>query len=284
MRTALLMVTAAALVRAEKVLVYSPFTRVDPTGQVVKADRGAVQPRHILSPGIPRNAFSSLRIVVELDKPGGYFLDIGQNPENAVRATLYRENWVETPDGYLPDTLTKVAIPYQGFATDFRVPGQKVVSFWLDMWVDAKAEVDRVKVEPQLWPESVQDWIVYPMEVRIQQPVVPATKQLALPELPELGAPADAVAYPFLRAKLCGGKLAPATDPPGQTTGRELLRRNVAQHIALGATLELQPLFTKAAGVTDISRWCKAPATPPAGPEWYLRFRDLVYHAMGAGD
>jgi hypothetical protein len=30
-------------------------------------------------------------------------------------------------------------------------PGQKVVTFWLDMWVDAKAPVDRIKVEPQLW-------------------------------------------------------------------------------------------------------------------------------------
>ena len=46
-----------------------------------------------LSPGVPRNAFSSLRIVVTLDKPAKYILDIGQNPENAVKATLYKEKF-----------------------------------------------------------------------------------------------------------------------------------------------------------------------------------------------
>ena len=56
---------------------------------------------------MPRNGVSPLRIVVELDKPEPYSLDIGQNPENAVKARLYRENFIDTPQGFIPDTLTE---------------------------------------------------------------------------------------------------------------------------------------------------------------------------------
>ena len=285
MRFALFLLLTAAFAHGDKVHVYSPFTRVGPDGEVVKPDRGNAAPRHILSPGVPRNAFSSLRIVVELDKPGGYFLEIAQNPDNAVKATLYRENWIETPQGYIPDTLTRVSIPYQGFATDFRLPGQRVVSFWLDMWVDENAPVDRVKVEPQLWPESVKDWIVYPMEVRIQQPVVPAAGPVALPPLPPLTASADAVTYPFLQSTLCGISLpSTKTEEPGQTTNRLLLRRNVAQQLMLAKGVDAKALFAKALQLPDPQPWCRKPVTPPAGPEWFLRFRDAIYRAKGAGD
>jgi hypothetical protein len=266
--------------------VYSPLTRVDPRGEVVKADRGKAQPRHILSPGVPRNAWSSLRIVVEFDKPQSYHLDIGQNPDNAVKTTLYRENFVESPDGYLPDSLTKVSIPYQGFPADFRLPGQRVVTFWLDMWVDAKAEVDRVKVEPQLYAEALRDWIVYPMEVRIQQPVVPSKVNVRLPELPPVTAAADAVAHALVQAAVCNAPgIKSAPDSPGQLTGRQLMRRNVAQHMAIApAPEELRALWSKATGLADPGAWCAKPFTPAAGPEWYLRLRDAIYRARGAED
>jgi hypothetical protein len=269
---------------AQKLHVYSPLTRIDPSGQVVKQDRGSAEPRHILSPGFPRNAYSSLRVVVELDKPEGYFLDIGQNPENAVKATLYREIYTETPSGFVPDALQPVSIPYRGFPTDFHYPGQRVVTFWLDMWVDRNAPVDRVKVEPQLYVDSVQDWIVYPMEVRIQQPVVPAHKPASW-SLPSPVQPADAVAYEPLRSALCSAS-APASkpEPTGAKTGRQLMLRNVAQHLALiRDTAAAQAHFAKAAGV-DLKTWCAKPSTPPRGPEWYLRFRDLIYRQAGASD
>ena len=280
-----ILLAASFLASAEKVHVYSPFTRIGPDGEVVKPDRGSATPRHILSPGVPRNAFSSFRIVVELDKPGGYFLEIAQNPENAVKATLYRENWIETPQGYIPDTLTRVSIPYQGFATDFRLPGQHVVSFWLDMWVDENAPVDRVKVEPQLWPESVKDWIIYPMEVRVQQPVVPSVDNAPLPALPALTAPADAAAFPFLQSLICGMEFKrEAAEERGQSNNRQLLRRNIAQQAALAKSVDAKSLFAKAIQLPDPQPWCKKPVTPPAGPEWYLRFRDSVYRAAGAGE
>ena len=282
MRILFLTVCTALLCSGQRLHVHSPLTRIDPGGEVVKADRGKLEPRHILSPGFPRNAYSSVRIVVEFDKPESYTLDVGQNPENAVKATLYREVFVETANGWIPDSLQPVSIPYKGFPTDFRLPGQRVVTFWLDMWVDRKAEVDRVKVEPQLYVTSVDDWVIYPMEVRIQDPVVPDLKPRAS-KLPPVTAPADESVHGPLRAAMCG--LAETTGSrAGQLTVRDLLRRNVVQHMALaGDTASLQQAFTKASGI-DAAVWCKAPSTPPAGPEWYLRLRDLIYRLAGAED
>ena len=90
MRFALIFLAAALPCLPQKLFVYSELTRIDPFGKVIPQDRGA-DPRHILSPGIPRNATSSLRIVVQLDQPGSYHLDIAQNPDNAVRSMLYKE-------------------------------------------------------------------------------------------------------------------------------------------------------------------------------------------------
>ena len=95
MKLAVLGLLAWALCSAQTstLKVVSEFTRIDPFGEIVPQDRGKAEPREFLSPGIPRNAFSSLRIVVTLDKPATYVLDIGQNPENAVKATLYKERF-----------------------------------------------------------------------------------------------------------------------------------------------------------------------------------------------
>jgi hypothetical protein len=283
MRTLFLTALTVAVCFGQRVHDYSPLTRVDPSGQVIKADRGQRQPRHILSPGVPRNAWSSVRVVVEMDKPEAYTLDVGQNPENAVKATLYREVFVETADGWIPDSLQPVSIPYKGFPTDFRLPGQRVVTFWLDMWVERNAEVDRVKVEPQLSVASIDDWVVYPMEVRIQDPVAPALKMTYSSKLPAVTSPADETVRGPLRAAMCGVAESVGSKS-AQLTARDLLRRNVLQHTALaGDKAGLQAAFTKASGI-DAAAWCKSPSTPPAGPEWYLRLRDLIYRLAGAED
>lgn len=267
----------------QKLHVYSPLTRVDPSGAIVKPDRGSAEPRHILSPGVPRNAWSSFRVVVEVDKPELFQLDIAQNPDNAVEARLYRESFAETDSGFVPDALEPVKIPYRGGPQDFRMPHQRFVSFWLDIRVPRDAEVDRIKVEPQLYLESIQDWVVYPMEVRIQQPVVPNMTETFATERPELTAPSDAAVRGPLRAALCG-KAEKIGERPSQLTGRDLIRRNVLQHLKLIPAGELTLLFTRFSGSTDIKRWCESPSTPAAGPEWYLRLRDGIYRRAGAGD
>lgn len=274
-RTCVIIFTAAIACQAQRVLVYSPLTRIDPFGHVVKADRGTAEPRDILSPGVPRNGITPLRLVVAMETPETYWLEVGQNPADTLRIKLWKEVFVETPQGWIPDTLQEVSHPYRGFASDFKLPGQKAVSFWLEMTVPKDAEVDRMKVEPQLYVDSIKDWIIYPMEVRVHPSQLPDGKRPGFGgPLPPLTAPADAALHPVL----CGST--EKTVAVGQLTNRERLRDYAAQDLRLlKDRTQLEALFLKVAGATDLKPWCKAPKTLPMGPEWYLRLRDAIYRA-----
>ncbi len=152
MRLALICVCAPLI--AQSVRVYSEFAAIDAKGEVTSP----AQPREILSPAIVRNGFTSFQIVVQVDADTSYWLYVGQNPEDAVRVTVYRESG---------DKLEPVALPYEGKSTQV---------FWMDLWADRDAPVRRIKVEPQL--NIGQDWVQYPMEVRVMDAVVPdATTQ-----------------------------------------------------------------------------------------------------------
>src|SRR5690606_36465246 len=109
------------------------------------------------------------------DRPTKYILDVGQNPENAVQVTLYKEKFEKHGEQWIPDGLEAVKMPFDGYFAETDIPGQRVLTFWADMWVPGTAEVDRIKVEPQAWVSYADDWFTYPMEVRIMA--------LALPEL-----------------------------------------------------------------------------------------------------
>ncbi len=251
--------------------VYSEFTRIDPFGQIVAQDKGSGEPRHILSPGAPRNAFSSLRIVVTMDKPGKYILDIGQNPENAVKATLYKERFEKHGGQWIPDGLEPVKIPYEGvFPEGEGIPGQTAVTFWLDMWAARNAEVDRIKVEPQAWIGYADDWFTYPMEVRILDAVLPdvSPKSAALPKITERS---DASVLRPMRAAFCG-----SPEPAGQTTegARAFIRRNSLQYLALSKPVVTAKLL-RASKAPTLQGWC-ASTPDKTGPEWFLRFRDLL--------
>jgi hypothetical protein len=239
--------------------VVSEFTRIDPFGQIVPQDRGSAEPRSILSPGVPRNAFSSFRIAITFDKPAKYVLDIGQNPENAVKSTLYRERFEKHGDLWIPDALEEVKIPYEGEFPDVDIPGQKTVTFWLDTWVAKTAPVDRIKLEPQAWVSYANDWFTYPMEVRILEAILPAalSKPAALPKVTDRS---DAALTGPLRAALCGTKEAPGDS---ELNARALIRRNVLQLTATGRL----PLPRT---------WCSGSAPPPGGPEWFLKVRDSM--------
>jgi hypothetical protein len=236
--------------------VFSEFTRIDPFGQVVPQDRGGTEPRSILSPGVPRNAFSSFRIAVTFDKPAKYVLDIGQNPENAVKATLYRERFEKHGESWIPDGLQQVKIPYEGDFPDVDIPGQSTVTFWLDTWVAKTAPVDRIKVEPQLWVSYANDWFTYPMEVRILDAVLP-TVQAKPAALPKVTDRSDSALIGPIRAALCD-----KPEAPGDTAinGRALIRRNVLQLLA-------------AKKLTLSRTWC-SDGIPASGPEWFLKMRD----------
>jgi hypothetical protein len=271
----LAVVTLPCLAQVETLRVFSEFTRIDPFGHIVKQDRGTAAPRHILSPGVPRNASSSLRIVVTLDKPTKYILDIGQNPENAVKATLYKEKFEKAGERWIPDGLEPVKIPYESTFPDDAVPGQTAITFWLDMWVAKDAPVDRIKVEPQLWVGTADDWFTYPMEVRVLETVVPNAGDSAA-ALPAITDRSDAAAVRPLRAAYCS--TAEPLAPP-VVNARALIRRNALQALWLKNPASASHLL-KISKQPSIQSWCSA-RPDPTGPEWFLRFRDLVYQSSG---
>jgi hypothetical protein len=260
--TVALAILTATPVPAATLRVVSELTRYAPDGQVLTQDRGG-EPRAILSPGVARNAHASFRIVVSFDKPEEFTLDVGQNPENAVQVKLYDERgggFKETP---LP----------------VKSRGEKTVTFWMDIWVDKNAPVDRIKVEPQLYINSEADWYTYPMEVRILE-AVPDVRP-ASARIPGPAAPSDHAAFGPLRATLCG-KPEPA-GAAGPASAQALIRRNAVEHMALAKIAAaragrdvLLDAFMKASGEQSPAKWCAAPFTPRHGPEWYLRLRDAV--------
>jgi hypothetical protein len=149
-RFGLLLICLAAA-DAQSLNVYSEFAEINSNGVVT----APANPREILSPAIVRNGFTSFQVVVKVAPETSYWFYVGENPEDAVRVTLYRESG---------DKLEPVELPYEGRSTQV---------FWLDVWADREALVRRVKVEPQLKVD--RDWVTYPMEVRVMDAVVPDT-------------------------------------------------------------------------------------------------------------
>jgi hypothetical protein len=142
------MLAAASLI-AQWLQVYSEFVKFNPQGEAI----APAVPREILSPALVRNGFTSFQIAVRVDPGTPYSLVVGENPEDAVKATVYRERG---------DKLEPVSLPYSGDTTQV---------FWMDVWTDRDAPVRRIKIEPQLNVNN--DWVVYPMEARVMKATVP---------------------------------------------------------------------------------------------------------------
>lgn len=234
-----LTVLFTACIYAQPILVYSEFARVSANGNV----SAPANPREILSPAVTRNGFTSFQVVVKGTEGAPWQLFVAQNPENAVGVTLYRENG---------DRLEPVTQPARGVNTQV---------FWMDLWADKNARVQRIKVEPQL--NMNNDWTIYPMEVRIMAATVPDGTWPA-----GTAAPGE-----VMRGFLCGALStpAPSTDaalPPGPTIPA-LRFRNAQQDRALApkaSRIDLQTHFGD----------CGAP--PPAdNPEWYFKIRDFLF-------
>ena len=236
MRTAALLALAAGALCAQTVQVYSEFAQINDAGEVLAPGN----PREILSPAVARNAFSSFQIAIQVPKGTKFLVYVGQNPDDAAKVTLYRRR---------AGKLEPIELPYSGESSQV---------FWMDLWLDANAPVRRVKIEPQVGIDG--DWVTYPMEVRVMEPVVP-------------GSPAatQGVASPFevIRAFLCGTKMRPVANPV--PVGADLLFRNAQQDVALAAagSMPLRDEMKKAMGGCNTN--------PPADPEFYLRLRDYLF-------
>lgn len=236
MRLAPLLILFSVAAAAQPLSVYSEFAHIDAKGKVT----APASPREILSPALARNAWESFQIVVEPSDAAPWQLFVAQNPENAVQVTLYRE---------VGDKLEPVTQPVSGTGTQV---------FWMDLYTAKTAPVERIKVEPQL--NIHNDWVIYPMEGRIMDAVVPD---------PAEGGWTVGVAAPgsVMGQFLCGNQFmvvgATASDQA------KLRNRNAQQDRALAAKADRAELQAKFGS-------CDAPA-PADNPEWYHRVRDFLF-------
>jgi hypothetical protein len=240
MNRALILSLLSLTASAQTVQVYSEFARLSESGEVL----APTDPREILSPAVPRNAFSTFQIAIQVPRGSKYIVFIGQNPVDTVKVTLYRR---------AGERLEPAALPYESVSSQV---------LWLDIWVNATTPARRLKVEPQVFIDGA--WITYPMEVRVSEVVVPDHP------------PPAGVASPFdvARAFLCGGQLPPIA---GRVPiGADLQFRNAQQDVALLA----QSSAAQREEARKVMGGCTAP--PSAKPavadaELYLRLRDLFF-------
>jgi len=237
MKWALLLGLASGFLFGQSIQVYSEFAQLSDSGEVVAPEN----PREILSPAVARNAFSSFQLAIQVPSGVKFLVYIGQNPDNAAKVTLYRR------DG---PTLVPVVAPYEGVSSQVLV---------MDLWVDANAPVRRVKIEPQVGIDG--EWVIYPMEVRVSEPVVPkATAESTMTPLE------------IMRLYLCQGRRFVTLDGHGVGVSLPSLHaRNAQQDVELasvGSDAVRQEIM-RAMGGCD--------AKPPADPEFYLRVRDIFF-------
>jgi hypothetical protein len=234
MKWALLLGLAAASLAAQSVRVYSEFAQLNAAGEVVAPEN----PREILSPAVPRNAFSSFQLAIQVPRGEKFLIYIGQNPYNAAKVTLYRR------DG---GKLVPVVVPYEGVSSEV---------LWMDIWVDADAPVRRVKIEPQVGIGG--EWLTYPMEVRVVEPVVP-----------KVTVESTMMPLELMRLYLCQGRRRDTSDGVGVSQA-SMRARNAQQDVELAAAGSdaTRQAIKRAMGGCE--------AKPPADPEFYLRLRDLL--------
>jgi len=259
--------------------VLSEFQRVDPFGDVVPVDR-TPQPREILSPGVARNAFASFHVVVTAPEREPFFVYVQTNPADVFQISLYKELYVKTENGWIPDALEPVKLP--AFDTlpylPLPIPGQNTVSYWMDIWVPAETTVQRVRLEVLL--KIGRGWIEYPMEVRVMPAVAPTVQERQVAFPPATARAAAAVDGPF-RNFLCNER---EKGQEERLTVRRLIHRNAVQDLALARAAQGQDLraeLMRRSGVSDKKRWCQSPAAATPGTEWFLRVRDAIYQKSG---
>ena len=273
----------AGPVPAQSLRVLSEFQRVDPFGDVVPVDR-TPQPREILSPGVARNAFASFHIVASTPDREPFFIYVQTNPPDAFQISLYKELYVKTEAGWIPDVLEPMKQPIFDTLPYFPMPiaGQTTSSYWMDIWVPADTPIQRVRLEVMM--KVGRGWLMYPLEVRVMPAVAPPIKERQV-ALPPPTARADAAVYGPLRNFLCRAR------EPGRKerlTMRRLIHRNAVQDLALAQTLDdragdFRAELLHRAGAQDNKQWCHSPPfLEPPGTEWFLRLRDAIYRKGGA--
>ena len=176
----------AGVACAQSIEIYSEFQRPDPFGGIVRADR-ATRPREILSPAVPRNGHASFHIAVSVPGKESYLLYVATNPLDACRVTVYKEHFVRTPDGWIPDRLTELhRLPDFGAMPDpdDGIEEQNTRVYLLDLWIPPDTRPGRFRLEVQL---KVAGWSIRPLEVRVVEARVPDLPHGDPRALPSIG-------------------------------------------------------------------------------------------------
>ena len=255
------------MARGQSVEIFSEFQRPDPFGGIVPADRG-LRSREILSPAVARNGHASFHIAVSVPAKETFLLYVATNPLDACRVSAYKEHFVKTQEGWIPDRLTELQrLPDFGVMPDpdDGIEGQNTRVYLLDLWIPPDTHAGRFRLEVQL---KVASWIIRPLEVRVMDARIPDLPKGALvtPALVERGS--DMTALAVVAAYLSGASPAAGLQP---TTVRDILRRNAAQDMALASRADL------ARRVTDLLALNASFRPRPLGAEWYLRIRDFLF-------
>ena len=241
----------------------SEYQRIRPDGETVLADR-IEHRREIISPAVARNAWTTFRVVVEAPPVKPYYIYIAQNPDGVVAATLYQEEYVKQGDEWVPDKAKPVALPVAATLGE----GQKTQSYLLDVWVPESAPVGRFRLEVQV--NANDRWLIYPLEVRVSQAMVPAKATTA-------AAPRDYV---------CGPPATPRPSPD-LTRAAGFVGRNIAQDLMLARVREsAEPrdqiigALLRAGGWNSTAEFCGSQIPAPRGVEWWLRARDYLLQGL----
>jgi hypothetical protein len=238
----------SAPVWAQPLSVYSDLARIDKSGAVTAPEN----PREILSPMVVRNGFTSFQVVVQTPAGKHWQLHVGQNPENAVAVTMYRESG---------DTLERVELPVEGESTQI---------FWMDLWTARDAPVQRIKIEPELNIDG--DWVIYPMEGRVMDAVVQGEKPLE-PMLPAVDA---------LGLSQCSSDFSGRVPSGPAYTLPAMRSRNGQQDAILARTYaapDIKRLFKLCEGAPSNDRnwYGQLHDYEPGSPEAYLKIRDYLF-------
>ena len=176
---------AAASVRAGNVSLraYPEFVRVDPFGQMVKADRMADATQAALMQGGrsislqgPRGGYVSFQLVAEPTGNEAYTLELRLAPgESGIQAEVYREwfHHLESDQSYCPDALIPIQLPYSSRLPepDNRISRQTAQAFWVDIWIPSSGRPGVYRGGAIL--KAGRRSVKLPIELKVLRAIVP---------------------------------------------------------------------------------------------------------------
>lgn len=214
----------------------------------------AAQGIELLSPGMARNSWLTVMLLVRGRGGQRFAIHTGENPEGTLRMEMYRY----FPGQQMPGPLYGPRLERVGTDVEARIgEGQRCAIYFLDLFAAAGTAPGRVRVDPSIWTpreDGEKFWKKTPLEVRVLERTVAEPvrefQQCALPVQALLNRLMDGV------ANQCRPVLGNCSESPVDSL-EGLLARNVLQDANWvtggGACANTQP--------------------GPANPLQYLEFR-----------